>query len=363
MTESWARSQERKREIASIAICGSAYALGLLVLWFLGAFNIKDLSDYSGPIQVKLGSPEGVAESAFLSGQTEEQAPPEELPEDEIPEPPPPDTEDDDAVSDNTIADKATPSPSTPKPTPSRKPSPSAKPSLKPSPKPSSTPKPLESPKPTPSPRASVLVAKVSLKPEVVPASSPGSGSGSSANAKPAAAVIRGSEQGNSYETNFDEGASVVGRGLYVPIYLYLPLPYYVDTAYYEAIKASADGFTSAENRRAEFKKHYRVGEGGWVLRNPVPYDDRPRLWILLGESGYDISKSDYKAKALRSVVLQFQVGAQKGNAIPSLESVKLLSSSGYSDIDDSVMYGFKKAAFYNNSPKSVTGRFTYSFD
>jgi outer membrane biosynthesis protein TonB len=362
MTESWAKSQDRKRNAVSTIVCLSIYAFALFAIWLLGFSNIQDLSDYSGPIQIKIGSPEGVDESAFLSGQ-QDAAPLQELPPDEVQKDdakPPVEDLADDTISENTIAVEKSPLPASPKPSASLKPSAS--------PKASSSPKASASPRPILSPKPSVQIVKASANPSASPVgsptASPGSATGGSTQAKPGQAVVKGSEQGNSYETNFEEGASVVGRGLYVPIYLYLPLPYYVDTDIYNSIKASSDGFTSAENRKAEFRKYYKVSEGDWRLKDTVPADDRPRLWILLSESGYKITEADYKAgKQLRPVVLQFQVGPQKGNAIPVLESVKILSSSGYSDIDDAVVYGFKKAAFFNNSPKSVTGRFSYEFD
>lgn len=355
MNESWARSQERKRNAVSTVICASIYAAVLVAIWLLGMTNIKELAEYSGPIQIKIGSPEGVADSAFLSGQEEGQAQSEVAP-DESSSPDnasPEEKSPDDAASKDLIGIES-PSPSPDKPSP--KPSVSPKPS--PSPKPSVTPRPSASTKPSPSSKPSAI-------PTISPSASPGAGTGGSTGSKPGAAVIKGSEQGNSYETNFEQGSSGVGRGLYVPIYLYLPLPYYINPEIYNGMKASGDGFTSAESRKSEFRKYYKLVNGMWQRKeDSVPYDDRPRIWILLNESGYKISQADYKEnKSLRPVVIEFQVGAQKGDEIPLLESVKVLNSSGYSDIDDSVVYGFKKASFYNNSPKRVTGRFTYSFD
>jgi outer membrane biosynthesis protein TonB len=358
MTESWAKSQDRKRNAVSTIVCVSIYAIALFAVWLLGFSNIQDLSDYSGPIQIKIGSPEGVDESAFLSGQQDAELP-QEFPSDEALKDdakPPVEEPADDTISENTIAVEKSPLPASPKPSPSLKPSAS--------PKASSSPKASASPRSSMSPKPSVQIVKASVNPSTSPAASSGSAIGGSTQGKPGQTVVKGSEQGNSYETNFEEGASVVGRRLYVPIYLYLPLPYYVDTDIYNGIKASSDGFTNAENRKAEFRKYYKVSEGDWRLKDTVPADERPHLWILLEDSGYKVSEADYKAgKQLRPVVLQFQVGPQRGDAIPVLESVKIVSSSGYSDIDDAVVYGFKKAAFSNSSPKSVIGRFTYTFD
>jgi outer membrane biosynthesis protein TonB len=358
--EAWLKSQERKRTFISLSVTLGAYLLAFLAVWVTGLFKVENLSEYSGPLQIKLGAAQGVDESVF-SYATQESQSQEAAAEAPVEEPPAENVEkarieEEDLISEKTIAMEASPSAKpTATPKPSTKPSPkaSAKPTAKPSAKPSLKPSP---------------VVAVAVKPETSPAasplSSPSSASNPGAQSSDKTVVVKGSEQGNAYETNLDAGSTVVGRGLYVPIYLYLPLPYDVDASVYNAIPKSADGFNSADERKTFFKKYYKESDGAWRLKAPVPLDDRPGLWITLSDAGYKVSKADYKeGKYLRNVVIKFKVSSGAGNSIPTLESVVVEKSSGYSDIDDAVLYGFRKAAFYNNGEKSVTGRFTYSFD
>jgi len=61
-------------------------------------------------------------------------------------------------------------------------------------------------------------------------------------------------------------------------------------------------------------------------------------------------------------VEILFKVSAPGAGRVPELEDVLLESSSGYSDIDTAVLYGFRKAEFSNSGSDSVSGRFTYRF-
>ncbi len=339
--EAWLKIQERKRNLRSWALVIAAYGLAVFGLWLSGQFKIEDISEFSGPLKVKLGAISGVEEAEYLFNQSKEEAPPEQIEQEETSPEELPDSQQkiEDDVSDKTIAMDVSPSPTV---------APTKKPTPKPSPKVSSSPTPRRSAQPSP---------------KVSPVASP-----SAAPIKTAApdttVVVKGKEQGNAYETNLDAGSSVVGRGLYVPIYLYMPIPYEVSSALFSAISDSKDGLYTADERKGDFKKFYSQAEGVWRLKNPVPLDDRPRLWIMLQESGYRLGDADYKkGKYLRPVVISFKVSASKGGSSPALLEIKLDKSSGYSDIDEAVMYGFKKAAFYNNGERSVSGRFTYSFE
>jgi outer membrane biosynthesis protein TonB len=83
----------------------------------------------------------------------------------------------------------------------------------------------------------------------------------------------------------------------------------------------------------------------------------------MLEDAGYDVKNAEYKAgKHLRSVEILFKVSSPGTAGMPRLEDVLIESSSGYSDIDAAVLYGFKKAEFSNSGSNSVSGRFTYRF-
>jgi len=73
---------------------------------------------------------------------------------------------------------------------------------------------------------------------------------------------------------------------------------------------------------------------------------------------GYNAEKADYKAgRTLNPVVIGFTV--TKSN---QLRGVELLQSSGDPDIDAAVIYGFKRAAFWNKTGETIQGRFVYRF-
>ena len=97
-------------------------------------------------------------------------------------------------------------------------------------------------------------------------------------------------------------------------------------------------------------------------MRQPK-YDARPELWTALEDAGYDVKNAEYKtANRLRPVIILFKVSAPGRDGKPVLEAVHIESGSGLGDIDDDVLYGFKKAEFSNSGSASISGRFTYRF-
>jgi outer membrane biosynthesis protein TonB len=343
--EAFRKREARKRGAASIIITTALYGAAASLILLLSAMSETNLGGESGPIKVRIGSPEGALEESMATlfqdqpdtPPAEEEIPPEEvaLPE-ELPETPPPPDE-------ATLA--ALPPP------PSAAPE---KPSPQPSPKAS----------PRASPKASARPASQRPAASSASAASPQPAASASPQAAPAAVVMRGSESGNAWETSFEAGSGFIGRSLYVPIYLYMPLPYEIDSATFEAIGDDKAGFATAESRRAAILSHYRKEESSYILKAPAPFDARPLIWLALEDAGFPVTKAGYKRdKYLRPVVIRFRVGSTKGGEAPLLEQVELKKSSGYSDVDEAVLYGFKKAAFSNDSPRSVWGTFTYTFD
>ena len=83
----------------------------------------------------------------------------------------------------------------------------------------------------------------------------------------------------------------------------------------------------------------------------------------MLEDSGYDVKNAEYKNdKHLRPVTVLFKVSAPGLDGKPVLEAVYIESGSGYSTIDEDVLYGFRKAEFSNSGATSISGRFTYRF-
>lgn len=175
--------------------------------------------------------------------------------------------------------------------------------------------------------------------------------------------TFRGMEMGNELDTTFVAASGTVGRNLYVPIYLYMPLPAQVDDSIYRAIPADSGGYYSAAARKEAFRAFYTQSGSVWVLKGNVPYDSRAFLWLMLQDAGYDPARADFKVgKNLQPVRLDFVVAPAAPGTRPALVYLDLVSSSGSKEIDDAVIYGFRQASFFNNTGTAVSGHFSYDF-
>jgi len=173
---------------------------------------------------------------------------------------------------------------------------------------------------------------------------------------------INRSEMGNSVETTLGGSSETVGQSLYVPIYLNLPLPSVVSATYFNAIPDEVIPpntiIASSEARKRAFLNYYAKSGNEYHLISDVPLEIREKLWEMLEDAGFDAAKADYGIdRSLNPVVIGFSVTKDK-----QLRGVELLQSSGNSDIDASILYGFKRAAFWNKSGETIQGRFVYRF-
>jgi len=163
--------------------------------------------------------------------------------------------------------------------------------------------------------------------------------------------TFRGSEMGSALATTFGASAGLVGRNIYVPIYQYMPLPQKIDDAVYRGIAA-----------KESFKKFYQQSGSEWRLKAQVPVAQRPDYWDMLERAGFDASTADYRtAQKLNPVTLEFAVGPLSKNRAELID-LRLVSSSGSSEVDEAVMYGFRQAAYFNKTGNAVAGKFVYSF-
>lgn len=307
----WVRAEDRKRQLLALGIVAAAYVLLFLVFGLFGLLQREELGDFSGPVVVRLGKPEGedvrrATEEPELPSPPEAQTPPSPQPPESAP-----------AVAPPSAA--AVP-----------KPAPSAAPAV---PKPAA---PAQAPQPAPQP------------------------------APPQPVIIRGSETGNTYDIAFEAGAGDVGRNFGPPIWLYMPLPFELSDSLYKAIPDYRGLSDTAAQRRAAFEKIYeKSAQGTWRIkggRNPG-YDARPELWAMLEDAGYPVDKAEYKdGKSLRAVTILFKVSSYRADRGVILEDIHIERSSGYSDIDEAVRYGFTRGEFRNSGSISVNGRFTYRF-
>lgn len=173
---------------------------------------------------------------------------------------------------------------------------------------------------------------------------------------------ITKAEKGNTVETTLGGSSETVGQSLYVPIYLGMPLPSRVPAEIFNQIRDEKippnTVIYSAEARKRAFLNYYVKSGDEYVLKNPVPLDVREKLWEMLEDAGYNAELADYKAgRNLSPVVIGFSITKDR-----QLRGVELLQSSGDPDIDAAVLYGFKRASFWNKSGDTIQGRFVYRF-
>jgi hypothetical protein len=183
------------------------------------------------------------------------------------------------------------------------------------------------------------------------PVTSSGSGSGPGVAGGTGSVTFRGSEMGNALSTTFGASSGQVGRNIYVPIYLYMPLPSKIDDATYRNIAA-----------KETFRSYYQQSGTEWKLVSQAPLSQRGEFWTMLEAAGYDASAADFKtSRKLSPVVLEFAVGPVSKSRV-ELVDVRLVSSSGSSEVDEAVIYGFRQASFFNKTGNAVGGKFIYGF-
>ncbi len=283
-------------------------------------FFVEDLEDFSGPVLIKLGEPEG----ADLP------LPPEPADTPEPPEETVPETAD--LPEEAEVIREAY----VPEETPSSLPDTAEKPEV-------------ETPSQSDTPRTETAAA-----PESVPEKP----------AEPEPVTIMGSEDGNAHETVFSTEEGVIGRNVYLQINWFMPLPYNLDQKYFDNIEG--DAINSSEDFKRIITRYYSdnpVGKGFYLNQDAadnMTYEERYTCWSILEKSGYPLSEAEYKKnRTLKPVVLSFTIEA---NAVYPQE-VEVLKSCGYSDIDEAVKYGFGVSQYSNSTDRKVKGRFTYRFD
>lgn len=174
--------------------------------------------------------------------------------------------------------------------------------------------------------------------------------------------VIKKSEKGNAMETTLGGAQGTVGHNIYVPVYYSLPLPRTVPAEVFNAIPDLKQPpntiIYTAQARKKAFLSFYEFDGVNYRLKSDVPFENREPLWQILEDADYDASRADYKqGRVLMPVVVGFTVTRDN-----QLKGAEILQSSGDPEIDRAVLYGFKRAAFWNKTGETVPGRFTYRF-
>ena len=364
-TLSYAEQQERKRKLVSIGITFGLYSLIFAVGIILGILNPSEqiysnttvILNLAGPETAKLGlGSVNPSEKGEESPEVEAPAPVKTATESEKVEVAPPA-----AKSAAKPVEKTSPAPTPTKPQ-AQQPSPLAPaevpPSEAPTPgAPSATPAEMPAPEPwVPGERGPGSRVSSTNSSVLVP------GEGEVPWSKGKSVTISKKEKGNSVETTLGGAQGTVGHNLYVPVYSNLPLPQVVPAAVYNAIPDLKEPpnkiIYSSEARKKAFGMYYEFDGTAYRLKTDVPLDQREPLWQILEDAGYDAANADYKqGRSLMPVSIGFTVTRDN-----QLKGVEVLQSSGDPEIDKAVIYGFKRAAFWNKTGETVPGRFTYRF-
>ncbi|MDT8298327.1 MAG: hypothetical protein RQ801_08520, partial [Spirochaetaceae bacterium] len=183
--------------------------------------------------------------------------------------------------------------------------------------------------------------------------------------AAPVPSRVRGKEDGNSYEMNFDGIEGDVGRAAaYDFITSYMPLPYSLPKTLVEGAEPYLG--MSAEMVQGELSRYWEPLQGPYIKKDGavVPMADRPYYWSLLVNSlGYDTADADWREAGTRPVIVEFTVGPSRGAKGAELSNFDIVSGSRDPKVDQAVLYGLSSWVYYNDTGEDVRGRITYEFN
>jgi TonB family protein len=176
------------------------------------------------------------------------------------------------------------------------------------------------------------------------------------------AVTIHKAEAGSASDTYLGGVQGTVGHNLYVPVYYSFPLPRTVSAAVFNAIPDLVEPpktvIYTAQERKKAFLMYYDFDGTAYRLKKDVDLDRREPLWQILEDARYDMANAEYKqGRNLNPVVIGFTVTKDK-----QLKGAEILQSSGDQELDKSILYGFKRASFWNKTGETVLGRFIYRF-
>lgn len=314
MTPYQQKKQNRRTLISFLA----AFLFHLLIMGGILLYDylfVEELNEFSGPVLVKLGEPEG----EDIPVLPEEDAPVNDVPED---------SSTPSQASD--IPDSPSDAPSVPEPEP-----------VSDDVERPATEEALETVQSDNTEDSSPEESPVAVQPEKP--------------AEPQVQIVSGEEAGNSWEYQYNSDGNV-GRSLGAEIYLYMPLPQFITMDLFGQVEG--DSYSPGTSRQDFILKYYKNFNEELSLQYEPVTDDVRALWDYLIDAGYDYQNADYKTDGyLRPVILSFSISPQG-----ELMNVEIQKSSGNSDVDQSVVEGFQNAAFYNSEDREINGRFTYRF-
>ncbi|MGL1891843.1 MAG: caspase family protein [Spirochaetaceae bacterium] len=174
--------------------------------------------------------------------------------------------------------------------------------------------------------------------------------------------IQKGKENGNSHETTFQSTSSKVRRVAYFPICQFMPLPSVITIKIYNMIEGDINGIGEKDYNRDFFDKYYIKQGSNYILNSIVSYQNRPELWGILDNAGYDVVNAAYKFnKDLKTTIISFELNINS-NVINAIKSAEIVSSCGDKKLDEAILYGFRQSIYSNRSEEVVKGVFKYYF-
>ncbi|MBF9017165.1 MULTISPECIES: energy transducer TonB [unclassified Oceanispirochaeta] len=312
MTPYQQKKQNRRTLISFLA----AFLFHLLIVGGVLLYDylfVEELNEFSGPVLVKLGEPEG----------------------EDIPVLPEEDTPVNDVPEDSSTPSQASDIPDSPSDAPS-------------------VPEPVSDDAVRPATEEALLSDPSDKVEDSSPEESPLETQPETPS-EPKVQIVSGEEAGNSFEYQYNSEGNV-GRSLGAEIYLYMPLPQFINMDLFDKVKG--DSYSPGTSRKDFILKYYKKFNEELALQYAPVTDDVRALWDYLIDAGYDYQNADYKTDGyLRPVILSFSISPEG-----DLLNVEIQKSSGNPDVDQAVKVGFQNAAFYNSVDREINGRFTYRF-
>ncbi|PIE04109.1 MAG: hypothetical protein CSA76_05945 [Spirochaetales bacterium] len=185
--------------------------------------------------------------------------------------------------------------------------------------------------------------------------------------AQPLPSRVRGNEEGNNYLIDFEGSDSQVGRAAaYDYIISYMPLPEMLPGEMVDAAQSYLG--MSAASVREELLIYWEESFGNYVKKpgaaGTVPLKDRPYYWSLLFSSlNFPSEKADWRTAGMRPVVVEFTVNPSRDTRGARLSDFSVISHADNPAVEEAVLFGLSRWVYYNNTEKPVRGRITYEFD
>ena len=305
------RRLDRRNLLTAAAAALLFHLLIFLSFYLIDLLGVRDLSDWSGPVLVKIGAPDAVESPKPDPGELPEQS--------EVPVP-----EDPEALLE---------------PTTPTEPQPESAPSSPENASDSSAPsQPLDS--------------GVGGTGEDIesPFAEPQQAT------QPQPARAKGNEDGNNYFIDFTGTDDDVGRTFALD-YLtsYMPPPQVLEPSLFDSIDE-----LPLDYRDFVLAYYKEDPNDGMYVSSFVHYANRPFVWTGLKLLGYDVNDASWKEFAKGEIVVEFTVAPSSAGAF--LDDFKIVQGTENPDVNESIKFGLSQWNYYNTTDQPIRGKLTYDF-